>query len=120
GGRLTDIGEAIQQVAEGAGFSLVREYGGHGIGRALHEDPFIPNFGPPGRGPVLKPGLVLAVEPIANLAASPPRRRLDGGPGRRLALRPLRTHDRRHAGGTRSPHDRGLSSPASPAPADRH
>jgi methionyl aminopeptidase len=73
GGRLTDIGEAIQQVAEGAGFSLVREYGGHGIGRALHEDPFIPNFGPPGRGPVLKPGLVLAVEPMANLGDSPTR-----------------------------------------------
>jgi methionyl aminopeptidase len=67
GGRLTDIGAAIQHVAEGAGFSLVREYGGHGIGRALHEDPFVQNFGPPGRGPELKPGLVLAVEPMASL-----------------------------------------------------
>jgi methionyl aminopeptidase len=71
GARLTDIGAAIQQVAEGAGFSLVREYGGHGIGRALHEDPFVPNFGPAGRGPELKPGLVLAVEPMANLGDSP-------------------------------------------------
>jgi len=67
GARLSDIGHAIQQVAEGAGFSLVREYGGHGIGRSLHEDPFILNFGPPGRGPSLRPGLVVAVEPMANI-----------------------------------------------------
>jgi methionyl aminopeptidase len=66
GGRLGDIGAAIQQVAEGAGFSLVREYGGHGIGRALHEDPFVPNLGPAGRGPEMKPGLVLAIEPMVN------------------------------------------------------
>lgn len=67
GGRLSDIGAAIQQVAEGAGFTLVREYGGHGIGRAMHEDPFIQNFGAPGRGPELKPGLVVAVEPMVML-----------------------------------------------------
>src|SRR2546426_556241 len=59
GGRLTDIGAAIQQVTEGAGFSLVREYGGHGIGRALHEDPFIQNYGPAGRGPEMRSGLVV-------------------------------------------------------------
>jgi methionyl aminopeptidase len=69
GGRLSDIGASIQQVAEGAGFTLVREYGGHGIGRAMHEDPFIQNFGPPGRGPELKPGLVVAVEPMVMLGA---------------------------------------------------
>jgi methionyl aminopeptidase len=67
GGRLSDIGHAIEQVAGGAGFSLIREYGGHGIGRALHEDPFISNFGPPGRGPALKPGLVVAVEPMVTM-----------------------------------------------------
>lgn len=67
GGRLSDIGAAIQHVAEGAGFTLVREYGGHGIGRAMHEDPFIQNFGSPGRGPELKPGLVIAVEPMVML-----------------------------------------------------
>ena len=67
GGRLSDIGAAVQQVAEGAGFSLVREYGGHGIGRAMHEDPFIQNFGSPGPGPELKPGLVVAVEPMVML-----------------------------------------------------
>jgi methionyl aminopeptidase len=67
GARLSDIGAAIQQVVEGAGFSLVREYGGHGIGRAMHEDPFIQNYGQPGRGPELRPGLVIAVEPMAML-----------------------------------------------------
>ena len=67
GGRLSDIGAAIQQVAEGAGFTLVREYGGHGIGRAMHEDPFIQNFGSAGRGPELRPGLVVAVEPMVMM-----------------------------------------------------
>jgi methionyl aminopeptidase len=73
GARLSDIGAAIQQVAEGAGYALVREYGGHGIGRALHEDPFVQNYGPPGRGPELRPGLVLAVEPMANLGGAKTR-----------------------------------------------
>jgi methionyl aminopeptidase len=67
GGRLSDIGAAVQQVAEGAGFSVVREYVGHGIGRNLHEDPQIPNYGDGGRGPLLKPGLVIAVEPMVNV-----------------------------------------------------
>jgi methionyl aminopeptidase len=67
GGRLTDIGAAVEQVAIGAGFEVVREYVGHGIGRSLHEDPQIPNYGRPGRGPVLKPGLVVAVEPMVNV-----------------------------------------------------
>ena len=67
GGRLSDIGAAVEQVARGAGFEVVREYVGHGIGRSLHEDPQIPNYGRPGRGPVLKPGLVVAVEPMVNV-----------------------------------------------------
>jgi methionyl aminopeptidase len=67
GGRLSDISHAVQEVAEGAGFSVVREYVGHGIGRSLHEDPQIPNYGPPGRGPELRRGLVVAVEPMVNL-----------------------------------------------------
>jgi methionyl aminopeptidase len=67
GNRLSDIGHAVQQVAEGAGFSVVREYVGHGIGQSLHEDPQVPNYGEPGRGPELRPGLVLAVEPMVNL-----------------------------------------------------
>ena len=73
GKRLSDIGHAVQQVVEGAGFSVVREYVGHGIGRDLHEDPQIPNFGPPGRGPELKPGLVVAVEPMVNMGDWPTR-----------------------------------------------
>ncbi|MFY0544877.1 type I methionyl aminopeptidase, partial [Brevibacillus sp. H7] len=64
--RLSDISHAIQIHAEAAGFTLVREYVGHGIGQNLHEDPQIPNFGPPGRGPRLKPGMVLAIEPMVN------------------------------------------------------
>jgi len=67
GARLSDIGAAVQQVAEGAGFSVVREYVGHGIGRDMHEDPQIPNYGEPGRGIRLKPGLVIAVEPMVNV-----------------------------------------------------
>jgi methionyl aminopeptidase len=67
GNRLSDIGHAVQQVVEGAGLSVVREYVGHGIGQSLHEDPQIPNYGDPGRGPSLKPGMVLAVEPMVNM-----------------------------------------------------
>jgi methionyl aminopeptidase len=64
GGRLTDIGAAIEEVAAPEGLGIIREYGGHGIGRALHEDPFVQNFGPAGRGPALRPGLTLALEPM--------------------------------------------------------
>jgi methionyl aminopeptidase len=67
GRRLADVGHAVQQVAEGAGFSCVREYAGHGVGRALHEDPQVPNYGDPGRGPLIRPGLVVAIEPMVNL-----------------------------------------------------
>ncbi len=67
GGKLSDIGHAIESVAEPEGLGIVREYGGHGVGRKLHEDPFIQNFGPPGRGPEMRPGLVIAVEPMLNL-----------------------------------------------------
>jgi methionyl aminopeptidase len=78
GGRISDIGHAVQQVAEGAGFSVVREYVGHGIGQSLHEDPQIPNYGPPGRGPELRPGLVIAVEPMVNLGGWETRALEDG------------------------------------------
>jgi methionyl aminopeptidase len=66
-GRLSDISHAVQQVVEGAGFSVVREYVGHGVGRSLHEDPQIPNYGLPGRGPELRPGLVVAIEPMVTM-----------------------------------------------------
>jgi len=65
--RLYTISHAIQKVIEEAGFSVVREYVGHGVGRELHEDPQIPNYGMPDRGPRLKPGMVLAIEPMVNI-----------------------------------------------------
>jgi len=64
GKRLGDIGAAVQSYAEGAGFGVVREFVGHGIGRSLHEEPQVPNYGNAGRGQILKPGLVLAIEPM--------------------------------------------------------
>jgi methionyl aminopeptidase len=67
GNRLSDISHAVQVVAEGAGFSVVRDFVGHGIGCEMHEDPQIPNYGPPGRGPVLKAGMTFAIEPMINL-----------------------------------------------------
>lgn len=67
GNRLSDISNAVQVCAEGAGFSVVRDFVGHGIGRDMHEDPQIPNYGPPRRGPVLKAGMTFAIEPMINL-----------------------------------------------------
>ena len=66
GGYIGDIGQAVQDVAEGAGFSVVRDFVGHGIGRKLHEDPQIPNYGPAGRRDRLKIGMALAIEPMVN------------------------------------------------------
>lgn len=66
GRRLSDVSAAVQRYVEGEGFSVVREFSGHGIGTALHEDPEIPNYGRPGRGPRLRPGMVLAIEPMVN------------------------------------------------------
>jgi len=65
--RLSDISWTIQNYVEAQGFSVVRDFVGHGIGRNLHEDPEIPNYGQPGRGPVLEPGMVLAIEPMVNM-----------------------------------------------------
>jgi methionyl aminopeptidase len=70
GNHLSDIGHAVQTVTEEAGFSVVRSLVGHGVGRRMHEDPQIPNFGEPGRGPVLQPGMTLAIEPMINAGAS--------------------------------------------------
>jgi methionyl aminopeptidase len=69
GNRLSDISHAVQTVTEEAGFSVVRSLVGHGVGRSYHEDPQIPNFGPPGRGPVLAEGMTLAIEPMINAGA---------------------------------------------------
>jgi methionyl aminopeptidase len=70
GNRLYDISHAVQSYAEANGYSVVREFVGHGIGRNLHEDPQIPNFGVAGQGPRLKPGMVLAIEPMVNVGGS--------------------------------------------------
>ena len=70
GNRLGDVSSAIQTVAEAAGFSVVRRFVGHGIGTQMHEDPPVPNYGAAGTGPVLKPGMVLALEPMVNMGSS--------------------------------------------------
>jgi methionyl aminopeptidase len=70
GNRLSDVSHAIQSVAEREGYSVVTDFVGHGIGRNLHEDPQVPNFGKPGEGPRLKEGLVLAIEPMVNVGGS--------------------------------------------------
>jgi methionyl aminopeptidase len=69
GRRLSDVSHAIQSHIEQHGFSVVRAFVGHGIGRALHEEPQVPNFGDPGRGPQLKPGMVLAIEPMVTMGS---------------------------------------------------
>jgi methionyl aminopeptidase len=78
GNRLHEVGRAVQQVAEAAGFSVVREYVGHGIGTAMHEDPQVPNYWPGTPGPMLKTGMVFAVEPMVN-AGGPGTEQLDDG-----------------------------------------
>jgi methionyl aminopeptidase len=67
GNRLTDISAAVQNYVESFGFSVVRDFVGHGIGRDMHEDPEVPNFGRPGRGPKLVHGMVIAIEPMVNI-----------------------------------------------------
>jgi methionyl aminopeptidase len=70
GNRLSDISHAVQQHVEAAGYSVVTEFVGHGIGRQLHEEPQVPNYGKPGQGPRLQPGMVLAIEPMVNMGGS--------------------------------------------------
>ena len=78
GMRLYDVSAAVQDVAEAAGFSVVREYVGHGIGRSMHEDPQVPNYGKAGTGPTLRTGMVLAIEPMINAGAADVRSLDDG------------------------------------------
>ena len=73
GNRLSDISHVVQTHVEAAGFSVVTEFVGHGIGRQLHEEPQVPNYGKPGQGPRLQPGMVLAIEPMVNMGKSPVR-----------------------------------------------
>ena len=78
GKRLSDIGAAVQKRAEGGGFSVVRQFVGHGIGRQMHEPPQVPNYGAPGRGQRLQHGMVLAVEPMVNVGSEKVRILDDG------------------------------------------
>jgi methionyl aminopeptidase len=100
GNALHEVGRAVQDVAEANGFSVVREYVGHAIGTAMHEQPQVPNYWPGNRGPTLKTGMVFAVEPMVNAGSAgdrDARRRLERGHRRRAALGPFRAHHRRHA-----------------------
>lgn len=78
GGRLFDISATVQEICEAEGFGVVREFVGHGIGRSMHEDPQVPNFGTRGKGLRLKPGMVLAIEPMINAGAPEVRVLADG------------------------------------------
>lgn len=78
GGRVSDLGHAVQQHVEANGFSVVREFVGHGIGTNLHEEPQIPNYGEPGHGPRLRAGMVLAIEPMVNMGRAAVRVLEDG------------------------------------------
>jgi len=78
GGRVSDIGHAVQACVEQHGFSVVREFVGHGIGASLHEEPQVPNYGTPGRGPRLAEGMVLAIEPMVNMGKAAVRVLNDG------------------------------------------
>jgi methionyl aminopeptidase len=69
GARLGDVSAAIQSYAEGRGYGVIREYGGHGIGRTMWEDPHIPNHGKAGQGPRLQPGMTLAIEPMISMGS---------------------------------------------------
>ncbi len=78
GGRLGDIGSTIQRYCEERGFSVVREYTGHGVGHELHEDPSVPNYGTPGRGVRLLPGMTIAIEPMINMGVAAIKQMPDG------------------------------------------
>ncbi len=78
GNRLGDVGHAVQTLAEGEGYSVVRDFVGHGVGRELHESPQLPNFGRPGRGQRLRVGMVLAIEPMVNMGSPEVKIRGDG------------------------------------------
>jgi len=76
--RLSDISHAVQEHAEKHGFSVVQQYVGHGIGRQMHEDPQVPNYGAPGCGPALKTGMTLAIEPMINVGTYEVETKVDG------------------------------------------
>ena len=110
GNRLGDVSHAVQSHCESHGFGVVRAFVGHGIGRALHEEPQVPNFGEPGRGPLLKAGMVLAIEPMVTMGSLGGARAggpVDGGDRGREPGRALRAHHRDHRTRSRCA-DRGV------------
>ncbi len=99
GNRVGDVSHAIQEVVEAAGFSVIRSLVGHGVGRYYHEDPHIPNFGEPGRGPRLSDGMTIAIEPMITAGGSDVQRdggRLDDPHRGQLAVGAFRAHHRDH------------------------
>jgi len=78
GKRVGDVGYAVEQVVEPAGFSIVQEFAGHGVGRSLHEEPWVPNYGPPGKREKLSPGMTIAVEPMVNIGRAETKTLSDG------------------------------------------
>ena len=107
GNRLGDVSHAVQARVEADGFSVIRSLVGHGIGRDMHEDPQIPNFGDPGTGPELEEGMVLAIEPMVNAGTAPRadgRRQLGRVLAGRLAGGPFRAHGRHYGGRAAHPH----------------
>ena len=112
GNRIGDLSAAVQRTTEEAGFSVVKTLVGHGVGRSMHEEPQIPNYGEAGRGPELAPGMTLAIEPMITAGGSavrPGGRRLVDHDRRRLALGALRAHRRRHGRRPANPDDVGAS-----------
>ena len=101
GGRVSDIGHAVQRHVEAYGFSVVREFVGHGIGQRMHEEPQVPNYGEAGRGPRLAEGMVLAIEPMVNAGKAGGEGaggRLDGGDAGQEPVGALRAHGRGDGG----------------------
>ena len=92
GNRIGDIGSAVQRYVEARNYSVVRDFVGHGVGAKLHEDPSVPNFGTPGRGVRLLPGMTIAIEPMVNAGTyevENPFGRMDNGNSGRQAVRSL-------------------------------
>ena len=112
GNRLGDVSHAVQTRVEADGFAVIRSLVGHGIGRDMHEDPQIPNFGEPGTGPELEEGMVLAIEPMVNAGTHHVRMGSDNWAvysAGRLAGGPLRAHRRGHGGRARASSRPGTS-----------
>ena len=78
GSRVGDVGHAVEQVVDPAGFAIVQEFAGHGVGRSLHEEPWVPNYGPPGKREKLSPGMTIAVEPMVNIGRAETKTLADG------------------------------------------